>query len=284
LAGRELTGLPNKSNKEMLKMKNLYFIGIVGILFIFTACDSPAGGESSLQSTDLQKYQNIGGIVAAKAWSADYDCSNFSTQFYQNCYKAGLPSRVRVGISGGNGFSAGNHTWNSVLIDGQWVDWEPQSNSVHIGHIKTSTSPGAGWGEFTEEDFVRILYELIGRNVPTHIIDSYEIDAYLFKDSPFNSHFNGYCLTDDPAYSQFVSQLMTRAPNNGDGVLAISNNKLHLLFAYKLSGKYYGVENLEENDPVNGRSVINQNSLRHDFTTATDFIKIDFSFQSTTSP
>jgi hypothetical protein len=260
-------------------MKNLYFIGIVGILFMFAACDSPTGGGSSLELTDLQKYQSIGRIVAEKTWSADYDCSNFSTQFYQNCFKAGLPSRVRAGISGGNGFSADDHAWNSILIDGEWVDWEPQSNSVHIGHTKTSTSPGAEWGVFTEEDFVRILYELIGRNVPTYIIDSYEIDDHLFKSSPFNSYFNGYCLTDDPAYNQFVSQLMLRAPNNGDGVLAISNNRLHLLFAYKLGDKYYGVVNLEENDPVNGRSVIKQNGLSHDFTTATEFIKIDFSFQ-----
>jgi hypothetical protein len=266
-------------NKEVLKMKRSYFIGIVGIFFMFAACDSPAGGGTSPQSTDLQKYQDIGRIVAAKTWSADYDCSNFSTQFYQNCYRAGLSSRVRAGISGGNGFSSGNHTWNSVLIDGQWVDWEPQSNSVHIGHIKTSTSPGAGWGTFTEEDFVRILYELIGRNVPTYIIDSYEIDDHIFEDSPFNSYFNGYCLTDDPSYNQFVSKLMTQAPNNGDGVLAISNNELHLLFAYKLNDKYYGVVNLEENDPLNGRNIINQNGLRHDFTTATEFIKIDFSFK-----
>jgi hypothetical protein len=266
-------------NKEMLKMKSLYFIGIAGILFMFVSCDSPTDGGSGLELTDLQKYQNIGRIVAAKTWSADYDCSNFSTQFYQNCYRAELPGRVRVGISGGNGFSANNHTWNSVLIDGQWVDWESQTNSVHTGHIKTSTSQGSGWGTFTKEDFVRILYELIGRKVPTNIIDSYEIDAHLFKDSPFNSYFNGYCLTDDPVYNQFVSQLMAQAPNNGDGVLAISNDRIHLLFAYKLSGKYYGVENLEKNDPVNGRSIINQNGLEHDFTTATEFIKIDFSFQ-----
>jgi hypothetical protein len=243
-------------NKGALKMKILYFIGIVGILFMFVACDHDGGG-SSLQLTDLQKYQNIGRTVAAKNWSAGYDCSNFSTQFYQNCYREGLPSRVRVGISGGSGFSADNHTWNSVLIDDQWVDWEPQTNSVHTGHIKTSTSSGAEWGAFTEEDFVRILYELIGRNVPAYIIDAYEIDAHLFKDSPFNSYFNGYCLTDDPVYTYFVSQLMTQVPDNGDGVLAISNDRLHLLFAYKLSGKYYGVENLEKNDPADGRSIIN---------------------------
>ncbi len=132
---------------------------IVIFSFVIDSCDTNNTGIDT--NTALYKYQSVGKSVAAKEWSQDYDCSNFSVQFYQNCFKAGLPCRVRIGDSGGHGFVKESHAWNSVFINGQWVDWEPQYNSIHYGHIKTSTLIGGRWGQTTSEDLSRIIYELI---------------------------------------------------------------------------------------------------------------------------
>jgi len=188
------------------------------LLFIagfFTACDDGNNDETD----DLIQYQKLGASVAAKSWSEDYDCSNFSVQFYQNCFNAGLPCRVRNGDSGGQGFDIGRHAWNSVLINAQWVDWEPQYNGIHFGHIKTSTLIGGNWGSYTKEDITRVLYELVGRNVPASIIDTHEIDKYLWEDSPFNPYFNSfaYCVNDDPDSDYYVGRFQSELPNNGDG-------------------------------------------------------------------
>ena len=166
------------------------FIAVFGLAFI--SCENPSGGGGEKVDTELadtQKYQSAGADVAARSWSVKYDCSNFSTQFYQNCYKAGLPVRVRSGISGGDGFAGGPHAWNSVKINGRWVDWEPQKNAVHTGHRKTSTPIGKGYSSFTKEHMTKILYESIGKYVPSSVISEYEIDKYLFRKSPFDQYF-----------------------------------------------------------------------------------------------
>ncbi|MDR2702191.1 MAG: hypothetical protein LBB72_07150, partial [Spirochaetaceae bacterium] len=80
------------------------------VCFVLTACDSfnntVNNKPEELESRDLEKYKKIGEIVAAKEYSLEnYDCANFATQFYQDCYKAGLPVRIRIGVSGGERFS-----------------------------------------------------------------------------------------------------------------------------------------------------------------------------------
>jgi hypothetical protein len=241
-------------------MKKGNLAGLLFVLcFLYTACDNPTSSGDP-QPSDLQKYQNIGARVAAKKWSVNYDCSNFSTQFYQNCYKAGLPCRVRLGTSGGPDFSAGNHAWNSVKINGQWVNWEPQKNSVYSGHTQTKTTPsGIDMGNFTEEDVGRIIYELVGRYVPGNVIDAYEIDTYWGKNSPFYGHFLSIasCLSDDG--SQIIQDLISNTlqheiPDDNSGGIFITADKKHLIFFFQYNSKYYGIVNLEENDPAEGRN------------------------------
>jgi hypothetical protein len=253
-------------------MKKL-FVSIPALIVVFglafSSCENPSGGGGDYvpQLTDLQKYQNAGSSVAARDWSEDYDCSNFSTQLYQNCYKAGIPCRVRLGRAGGAGFTSGeNHAWNSVKINGRWVDWEPQANAVHSGHKKTS-SP-SGWGSYTEEDLTRIMYETIGKYVPSTVIDSHEIDKYLSDGSPFNQYFVplAECLSDDPvAYAALISQLTNELPNNGDGDMYIVN-LLYLAWAFKLDNKYYAIMGIEQTDPAEGRQALRPKSVPSDFT------------------
>jgi hypothetical protein len=173
-----------------MQVKKINLAGLLCVIcFMYTTCDDLMDGGRGAQIPDLQNYQNTGASVAAREWPENYDCSNFSTQFYQNCYKAGLPCRVRLGVSGGDGFETGAHAWNSVKIDGIWVDWEPQKNSPHSGHTQTTTNLGGIWGDYTQEGVARIIYELVGRYVPKHIIDNYEIDTYWDHDSPFYQSF-----------------------------------------------------------------------------------------------
>ena len=250
-------------------------IHIIILCFFTVACyDAVVVPVSEMDiQPDEYDYKAIGAGVSAKEYSAaNYDCSNFSVQFYQEAFKNNLPCRVRLGRSGGNGFSSpGPHAWNSILLGDQWLDWEPQTNSIHNGHTKTSTSAGPGWGTFLEEDLIRMLYELVGRYVPSSVIDKYEVDSHLLKKSPFNFYFPAYCLSDDPDYITLVNRLKISAPNNGDGVITISADKLHIMFAYRYNGKYWGIDNLEEHDPAEGR-YIKHNTLNHDFTASTEFI------------
>jgi hypothetical protein len=261
-------------------MKKL-FVSIPALIAVFglafSSCENPSGGgEYVPQLTDQQKYENAGKDVAARTWSEDYDCSNFSTQFYQNCYKAGIPSRVRLGISGGAGFTAENHAWNSVKINGQWVDWEPQANAVHSGHKKTASPiiSGVKKTSFTDEQVTRIMYETIGKNVPSPVIDSHEIDKYLTDGSPFNQHFVSLavCLSDDAAANAaIINQLNKDLPNNGDGDMYISDDLEHLAWAFNLGGKYYMITNIEQTDPVEGRQVLRPKSVPSDFTKLEDW-------------
>jgi hypothetical protein len=225
------------------------------VCIIFSSC-AAGGADPSL--TDLQKYQNTGSRVAAREWSENYDCSNFSTQFYQDCLNAALPCRVRTGVSGGEGFTAQDHAWNSVKIDGVWVNWEPQSNQIYNGHTQTWTPLGAGWGNFFKEDIARIVYESVGKYVPEHIIDRYEIDTYWDENSPFYRYFVpvSYCLSDDPdsGVKTLVSKLKEDIPDNNSGNIFIIPGQPHLFFFYKYNGKYYAIENIEESDPLEGRS------------------------------
>ena len=260
-------------------MEKRNWITLTGLLFVLgialVACPNPVGDKT----ITINDYISAGENVASKEYKAgEYDCSNYSIQFYQNCYKANLPCRIRFGISGGEYFLQENHAWNSVKINEQWFDWEPQLNDIYDGHKKTETPLGKGWGSFTEEDLSRMIYELIGRNVPGSIIDNYEIDAYIYENSPFNKYFNGYCISDDMEYNSIVSLIKPYAPNDGSGAFAITADQLHIGFFYNMKGKYYGVENMEENDPVEGRSVFGQNGLIHDFTTAVKFGKPDIRY------
>ena len=238
--------------------------------FIFIACDNPTGAL-----TDLQKYQIVGASVAAKKWSENYDCSNFSTQFYQNCYKEGLPCRVRLGQSGFDNSPAVNHAWNSVKIDSVWVNWEPQANSVYNGHRQTRTQIGPGWGDFVEEDIVRIIYETIGKYVPSVIIDAYEIDTYWNNNSPFYQYYLSisYCLSDDKSQDvqYLISNLQSQIPNNDSGDIFITNDQQHLMFFFKYNNKYYGISNLEKNDPLEGRSLIKKENLKDIIISSTGF-------------
>jgi hypothetical protein len=272
-------------------MKKRKCAGLIGIAFVlaavFAACDNPAGGgtggggDKELTQTDLQKYQKAGENVSTKTWSTDYDCSNFSTQFYQNCYKAGLPCRVRLGTATNPGTNTQeNHAWNSVKINGQWVDWEPQLKTrVDRGTYTQTATSDPELGAFTLEDVTRMMYELVGRKVPSSVIDNYEIDDHLFENSPFNSYFGGINLSDNSAYAAFVAQIRTAAPNNGDGVFAISQDLLHIVFAYKLNNKYYALDSLERNDPAEGRSAAKESDLeRVAASTTVIFVKPDISF------
>ncbi|MDR1638015.1 MAG: hypothetical protein LBR93_11855 [Treponema sp.] len=238
---------------------------------------------------NLQKYQNAGASVAARIWSENYDCSNFSTQFYQNCYKAGLPCRVRLGRSGGQGFlQPENHAWNSVKINGEWVDWEPQINSPHSGHTKTATKLTSIWGNYTTEDIARIIYELVGRYVPDSVIDGYEIDTYWRSNSPFYQYFvpYSYCLSDktDSDTVDLVSQLNGGGyiPNNNSGdIFAFGGQKQgHIFFFFRYNSKIYGIDNLEEGDPIEGRSAVNGSrlTLREAILSNMEFTPLDMDF------
>jgi len=263
------------TNKKVLP--GMFVILLVSGMVFVSCNDLTGGGSSSL--TDLQKYQNVGASVAAKEWTENYDCSNFSTQFYQNCFKAGLPCRVRIGESSLNNLSAVGHAWNSVKIDGIWVNWEPQANSVYNGHRQTRTQIGPGCGNFVEEDIIRIIYETIGKYVPSNIIDTYEIDAYWGDNSPFYQYFLSVsdCLSDDQDQNvqDLVSYLQSKISDNGSGNIFISDDQLHLAFFFRYNNKYYGIENLEESDPLEGRSVTKTNNLKDIIISSTGFTALN---------
>ncbi|MDR1867404.1 MAG: hypothetical protein LBQ77_03940 [Treponema sp.] len=267
------------------KMRQIYFIFVIFTIIIsgciFTACSQPTS-TSEVQLISLETYQNVGASVAEKQWSVNYDCSNFATQFYQNCYKAGLPCRVRLGKSGGADFTVEDHAWNSVKIEGIWVNWEPQSNAVYNGHTQTWTS--IGWGSFVNEDIARIIYENIGKYVPKNIIDNYEIDTYWNSNSPFYVYFipYAYCLSDDmnPNTQDLVSYLQSEIPSNNSGGIFITNNYEHLVLFFKYNNKYYGIEHLEANDPYEGRSVMAKElSLYEIIASNTEFTKLNINIK-----
>jgi hypothetical protein len=269
-------------------MKKQVFSGLLIVLVIlsvnFMSCGNPSnpldppGVDPHL--TDLQKYQNAGANVAAKEYTEDYDCSNFSTQFYQNCYNLGLPCRVRLGKYDISSAEA-DHAWNSVKINGTWVNWEPQLNGVCYDHIQTRTPMGAAWGVFVKEDIARIIYENIGKHVPSSIIDAYEIDAHWNNNSPYYEYFLflSYCLSDDPDpdIQSFVSELQDVIPNNNSGDIFIFNQQ-YLAFFFKYGNKYYGIEYLEKNDPFEGRNVIKGNNLGQAIVSGTEFTKSGLNF------
>jgi hypothetical protein len=234
-------------------MKKACLSVLLVMCFIATACDD-LSEESGVQVINEETYKTVGAGVAAKDWSENYDCSNFSTQFYQNCYKAGLPCRIRFGKSGGEG-APEDHAWNSVKINGQWLDWEPQINSIFSGHKQIKTTLESTWGNFYKEDISRIIYEAIGRYVPSSVIDNYEIDDHWDKDSPFYKYFLplAYCLSNDPSAEGLVQWLQPEIPDNNSGDVYIFEEK-YLFFFFKYQNKYYGIEHLENNDPLEGRS------------------------------
>jgi hypothetical protein len=259
-------------------MKKSNFIAgfcIVFIGFLFITCDISTGGGSS-PLANLQAYQNVGASVAAKTWNNSYDCSNFSTQFYQNCYKAGLPCRVRLGVSGGDNFDSGDHAWNSVKIDGEWVNWEPQINDIYNGHRQTRTPLGSGWGSFVVEDIARIIYETVGKYVPKSVIDSYEIDTHWSNNSSFLQYFVpiSFCLSDDQDSQDLVLYLQTQLPNNNSGAIFTEDGQ-HLQLFFKYNNKYYAIENIDERDPLEGRSAVKQNTLKDSINLNKEFIRLD---------
>lgn len=257
-------------------MKKRNFAGLSGVLIVLCllliACPYPI---DNVRSATLQDYEQVAASFPYREWIEDeYDCSNFSIQFYQNCYKANLPCRVRIGAADGIG-SELNHAWNSVKIKGLWVDWEPQLKEIYNSHKKTSTPMGDGWGKFTNEDVLRMMYELIGRKVPSSVIDAYEIDAHIHKNSPYNTFFNGYCISNDPDYSSWIALYFSKdMKNDGEGGYYCVNEQ-HVAFYYRLGGKYYGVEYMERDDPVAGRNAVEQNRLINDFTSLSEFREID---------
>jgi len=239
----------------MIKQSLVFSIRVLFLFgIVFTACSNSTDGGLE----DLVKYEYVGASVARKEWTENYDCSNFSVQFYQNCYKAGLPCRVRFGEA--TAWGGGGHAYNSVKIDGRWLDWEPQYNFIYNGHTKRPEE------KVSKE---RFEYELIGRTVPSSVIDNYEIDKNF---SVFIPYFNGYCLSDDPAYNTLIGLLGWLS--NLHSIYITNNN--NILFVYKINDKYYGIEYSEETDPIEGRSVIKPNRLKYDFTEATEFIERDF--------
>jgi hypothetical protein len=247
--------------------KTVYKSLILGLfpLFVCVILSSCAAGDVDPSLAEVQNYRNTGSRVAAREWSENYDCSNFSTQFYQDCLNAGLPCRVRTGVSGGEGFTRENHAWNSVRIGGVWVNWEPQLNQIYNGHTQTWTPLGDGWDGFFIEDIARIVYESVGKYVPESIIDKHEIDTHWNKNSPFYRYFVSvsHCLSDDPdsGVQSLVSSLKEAIPNNDSGDIFIIPGQPHLFFFYKYNSKYYGIENIEESDPLEGRSAAGGNFI-----------------------
>jgi hypothetical protein len=239
------------------------------IALVFVSCIDTAGGGVTYR---LEDFQEVGASVAAREWKDDYDCSNFSVQFYQNCYEAGLPCRIRFGISGGSQFGVGSHAWNSVEINGEWVNWEPQLNDIYNGHDQT-WNPIEGWGNIVEEDISRIEYEMIGRYVPESMINLYEIDANIYDSTAFYPFFvpRAYCFSNDPNAQYLVSQFEAEFPENKDGAMYLFDS-MYLIFIFKFSGKYYG---MEENDPFEGRSIADGSNLKDIIRSGVDFVKID---------
>jgi len=227
--------------------------------------------------SDLDIYQKTGASVAARKYvEGEYDCSNFSVQFFKDCLNAGLPCRVRIGEAGGKGFTSGNHAWNSVWINGQWLDWEPQENNIHKGHKQTITKVDstAGWDSYSCEELERIMYELIGKNVPVSIVDSHEIDKYLYEDSPFNFYFPGLHIGTDITLPEYnLTYFRNSLPNNGDGLFYItfSNNAVHWI--YNMNNNFFAIVNLRSIDPVPGRSIMGDNSESMDFSNGGEFFK-----------
>jgi hypothetical protein len=230
----------------------------LAVTLSFSSC---AGGGGGGPLTDLQRYDDAGSSVAAKEYSENYDCSNYSTQFYQNCYKAGLPCRVRLGKAGGEAFSDSgvDHAWNSVKIEGQWVDWEPQLNRIYTGHVQEQTKDTTNSGiTYIVEDIVRIIYETVGKYVPRTVIDTYEIDDN-WATKPFLPYYIplAECISDsDDAYSKaLVNYLKTQLIGGIEGDIFIDDDAdahFHLFFRY--NNAYYAVFNIDESDPPEGRA------------------------------
>jgi hypothetical protein len=271
------SGLLNKPTMGGKKMKQTNLMRLVFFMVIsgciFTSC--PQSADEVLIS--LETYEKVGASLAEKKWSENYDCSNFATQFYQNCYKAGLPCRVRLGKSGGVNIGVGDHAWNSVKIDGTWVSWEPQLNKVYNDHTQTRTP--IEWGEFCKEDIARIIYERIGKYVPKNIIDNYEIDVSWQKNSPFNQYFisQAYCVSNmGPAVQDIISFLETHIPLNNSADIFITQDYKHLVLYFKYDNKYYGIPNLETSDPVEGRTIATKElSLEEIIASGIGFTKLD---------
>jgi hypothetical protein len=262
--------------KRTVKLFKAVIIFLIILVFV-VAC--PVNTPS-----DLDKYKQIGALVAAKTYVDDiYNCQNFATQFYQNCYKEKMQCRIRSGTAGGSGFSGGNHAWNSVFIDGKWVDWEPQINNIHNGHVKTYTSGSSALSMFmySLEDVNRILYELVGRKVPSNVIDQGTIHNGLYDDGRFISYFGGFCVDDNLTSEIIYNNLngfRTNLPENGNGgfyAIVLENIPIMLAWIYKMGNKHYAIENLETLDPVGGRYIINHN-IFHDLSKI-EYILIDIS-------
>jgi len=267
--------------KKIIKLFSITIFTLV-IGFLIITCSN--GGNDG-EKADIARYKKIGESVAAKKYVDDvYNRQNFATQFYQNCYKAGLPCRARSGTSGGKGWSRGSHAWNSVLINGKWVDWEPQSNKVHIGHIQTPGTASAQLQMFnyTTRDLTRLLYELVGRNVPSNIIDLGLISDGLYDTGRFSTYFEGLCIDDNHTSACLISGLNSfrlQLPNNGDGgSYAIVQGQIPIMIAwiYKMNDKHYAVEHLQKYDSVPGRSVF-YNEVDIDSSEPVEFFLIDLS-------
>ena len=261
-----------------IHMKQKHFFGLLIFLLMINLTFMSCEIEHKFNNSDLTRYEQAGESVAAKNWTVDYDCSNFSVQFYQNCYKSGLPCRIRFGLSGGGGFSEEPHAWNSVFIEGQWVDWEPQLNCIYYWHNQNQ-----GYNSLTEMflspykryDIYRLMHELIGRNVPSHIIDTYEIDKHLTKDSPFNYYFNGLCIGEETSvFSDYLKYFQHYLSSSGQGDVFKFFYSDTLFWVYNLNGKYYVLEHLEANDPMGGRR-ITRNSLKGDFPISVELSQVD---------
>ncbi len=260
-------------------MKRKHILSLICFLitgFVFIVSCNNLADEPRYSLAD---YQAVGTSVFLRDWTEDYDCSNFSVQFYQNCYKAGLPCRVRSGMSGGSMFEIGRHAWNSVKINGKWVNWEPQFNNVYEDHRQTWTPMGGEWGTIYDEDIARMLYEYIGRHVPEPIINLHEIDDSLYNDTPFYPFFvpRAYCLNDDTSAEMQAIMLEVESymsEHDQVGLFAILDST-YFVFIFKYYNKYYGIEDLQVNDPLEGRSVIEGKSIKELVNSGADFTVLD---------
>jgi len=234
---------------------------------------------------DLLRYQQIGMNAASRTYiDGVYNCQNFATQFYKDCYFAGMRCRIRTGTAGGSGFSGGNHAWNSVFIGGKWVDWEPQINNVHIGHVKTATPGTAELSRFsyTQEDVLRLLYELVGRTVPSHIIDQGTVNDGLYNDGRYIAYLGGLCIDDGLTSDVLINNISffrSNLPNNGNGgcyAIVENDTPIMITWVYKMNNKHYAVEHLQKSDLTAGRNIISHN-IEHIFTESVKIIFIDLS-------
>jgi len=249
-------------------MKKRAFIAFLAVFiiscFIFVSCpvdSTDGGGGSGETKASLGDYQAAGANIAAKPYVVGvYMCANYSAQFYKACKELNYPCRIRLGTAGGSVVEEPEaHAWNSVKINGKWVDWEPQINNVYNGHKQDKTD--IGLSPFYLEDIFRMIFEMIGRQVPNNVTDKFDLNKW-HTNAPIYQYYLpvAYCLSDDPDLATWliVNGIPSLVPNNNDGdVVPMSyNGVISLAWFFRYNNKIYGIEYLEQYDPTEGRSIL----------------------------